>query len=279
MLGSSQTPVQFSSVAHSCLTLWGPIDCSVPGVPVHHQLLEVAETQAYQVSDAIQPSHTLSSPSPSAFKLSQHQGLFQRVSSLLQVAKVSEFQLKHQSFQWIFRTDLLQDGLVGSPCSPRDSEESSPTPQFKSIHSSVLSSSIVQLSHPYMTTGKTTRAHKSTRVQRTFLTLLKSNKQQSSLIGCCFWKHTSWLQLELLRPPVWANQYFPAAVMRAFSRVWLFATPRTSPPGSSVHGVLQARILERVAISSSRESSWPRDHIRVFCVSRVGRRILYHCTT
>ena len=79
------------------------------------------------------------SPSPPAFSLSQHQCLFKWVSSSHQMAKVWEFQLQHQSFQWIFRTDLLQDGLVGSPCSPRDSQESSPTPQFKSINSSVLS--------------------------------------------------------------------------------------------------------------------------------------------
>ena len=70
----------------------------------------------------------------------QHQGPLQWVSSLHQVAKVLEFQLQHQSLQWIFRIDFLQDGLVGSPCSPRDSQESSPTPQFKSIDSSVLSS-------------------------------------------------------------------------------------------------------------------------------------------
>ena len=76
---------------------------------------------------------------PAAFNLSQHQGLFKWVSSLHQVAKVLEFQLQHQSFQWIFRTDFLKDGLVGSPCSPRDSQESSPTPQFKSINSSSLS--------------------------------------------------------------------------------------------------------------------------------------------
>ena len=69
----------------------------------------------------------------------QHQGLFKWVSSSHQVAKVLEFQLQHQSFQWTFRTDFLQDGLVGSPCSPRDSQESSPTLQFKSINSSALS--------------------------------------------------------------------------------------------------------------------------------------------
>ena len=89
--------------------------------------------------DAIQPSHPLPSPSPPAFNFSQHQGLFKWVSSLHQVAKVLEFQLQHQSFQWIFRTDFLQDGLVWSPCSPRDSQESSLTPQFKSINSLPLS--------------------------------------------------------------------------------------------------------------------------------------------
>ena len=68
-----------------------------------------------------------------------HQGLSKWVSSSLEVAKVLEFQLKHQSFQWTLRTDLPQDGVVGSPCSPRGSQESSPTPQFKSINSSMLS--------------------------------------------------------------------------------------------------------------------------------------------
>ena len=81
----------------------------------------------------------LSSPSPPVFNLSQHQGLFQWASSSHQVAKVLEFHLQHQSFQWIFRTDFLQDWLVGSPCSPRDSQESSTTPQFKSMNSSALS--------------------------------------------------------------------------------------------------------------------------------------------
>ena len=68
----------------------------------------------------------------------RHQSLFQWVSSLHQVAKVLELQLQHQSFQWLFRTDFLQDWLVWSPCSTRDSQESSPTPQFKSINSSML---------------------------------------------------------------------------------------------------------------------------------------------
>ena len=113
--------VQFSSVAQPCPTLWDPMNHSTPGLPVHHQLPESTQTHVHWVSDAIQPSHPLSSPSPPAFNLSQHQSLFQWVSSSHQVAKVLEFQLQHQSFQWTPRTDLLYDGLVGSPWSPRDS--------------------------------------------------------------------------------------------------------------------------------------------------------------
>ena len=131
--------VQFSSVAQSCPTLCDPMNHSMPGLPVHHQLPEFTQTHVHLVGDAIQASHPLSSPSPPAPNPSQNQGLFQWVNSLHQVAKVLEFQLQHQSFQWTLRTDLFQDGLVGSPCSPRDSQESSPTPQFKSINSLVLS--------------------------------------------------------------------------------------------------------------------------------------------
>ena len=98
---------QFSSVAHSCPTLCDPMDCSTPGFPVHHQLPELAQTHVHQVGDAIQPSHPLSSPSPPAFNLSQHHSLFQWVSPLHQVAKILEFQLQHQSFQRIFRTDFF----------------------------------------------------------------------------------------------------------------------------------------------------------------------------
>ena len=72
---------QFSSIAQSCLTLCDPMDCSTPGLPVHRQLPELAQTHVHQVGDAIQPSHALLSPSPPAFNLSQHQGLFHGVSS------------------------------------------------------------------------------------------------------------------------------------------------------------------------------------------------------
>ena len=108
------------------------MNCSTPGLPVHHQLLEFTQTHVHRVSDTIHPS-------PPAHNPSQHQSLFQRANSSHEVAKVLEFQLQHPSFQRNPRADLLQNGLVGSPCSPRDSQESSPTPQFKSINSSALS--------------------------------------------------------------------------------------------------------------------------------------------
>ena len=117
--------------------------------PVLHHLLEFAQTHVHWVSDAIQPSHPVS-PSPPTFNHSQHQGLFQWGSSSHQVATVLEFQL----LQGIFRTDFLYNWLVWSPCCPRDSQESSPTAQLKSINSLCSAFFIVQLSHPYMTTGK-----------------------------------------------------------------------------------------------------------------------------
>ena len=138
---STPTPhkLQFGSVTQSCLTLWDPMNRSTPGLPVHQQHPEFTQTHVHRVSDAIQPSHFLSSPSPPAPNPSQHQSLFQWVNSLHEMAKVLEFQLQHHSLQTNPRADLLQNGLVGSPCSPRDSQESSPTPQFKSINSSALS--------------------------------------------------------------------------------------------------------------------------------------------
>ena len=120
-------------------TLCNTMECSMPDFPVLHYLLEFAQTHVHCISDDIQPSHPLLSPSPLVFNPSQHLGLFQWVGSSHQVAKVLELQLQHQSFQWIFMTDFLYDGLIGSPCCPRDSQESSPTPQFKSINSLVLS--------------------------------------------------------------------------------------------------------------------------------------------
>ena len=105
--GSVHLPsAQFSSVAQSCQTLCNPMDHSMSGLPVHHQLPEFTQKHVHWVGDAIQPSHPLSSLSH-AFNLSQHQGLFKWVSSSDQVAKVLEFHLQHQSFQWMFRTNSL----------------------------------------------------------------------------------------------------------------------------------------------------------------------------
>ena len=131
--------MSFSSVAQSCPRPCNPMDCSTPGFPVHHQLPELSQTHVHHIGDAIQPPHPLSSPSPVAFNLCQHQGLFWRVDSSHQVVKVLEFQLQHQSFQWVFRTDFLEDWLAGFLCSPKDSQVSSPTPQIKSINTLALS--------------------------------------------------------------------------------------------------------------------------------------------
>ena len=90
---------QFSSVAQSCLTICDPMNFSMPGLPVLHQLPESTQTHLHRVSDAIQPSHFLSSPPPPASNPSQHQGLCQWVNSLHEVAKVLEFQLYNQSFK------------------------------------------------------------------------------------------------------------------------------------------------------------------------------------
>ena len=144
----------YCSVTKLCPILCNPMNCSTLGFPVFQYMHRFAQTHVHWVSDAIQPSHPLSPPSPLAFNLSQNQVLFQWVRSSHQVAKVLEFQLQHQSFQWIFTTDFLQDWLVWSLCSSRNSQEFSLAPQFKSINSLALSLFMVQLSHPYITTGK-----------------------------------------------------------------------------------------------------------------------------
>ena len=103
-------PPRKLSVQFSCsviLTLCDPMVCSMPGLPVHHQLLKITQTHVHWVGDAIQPSHPLLSPSPPAFNLDQHQGLFKWVSSSHQMAKILKFQHQHQSFQWIFMPDFL----------------------------------------------------------------------------------------------------------------------------------------------------------------------------
>ena len=143
------------SVARSCPTLGNHVGCSMPGLPVLHYLLEFAQTHVHWITDAIQPSHPLSSPSPPALHLSQHQGLFQWVSSSYQVAKVLEFQLQHQSFWWILRTDFFRidwfdlltvQGILKSLLQHHNSKAS--FPQCSAFF-------MDQLSHPYMNTRKT----------------------------------------------------------------------------------------------------------------------------
>ena len=148
--------VQFSSIAQSCLTLFDPMDCTTPGLPVHHQLPEFTQTHILWDGDAIQPSHPLSSPSPPAFSLSQHQGFFKWVSSSHQVAKVYwsfRFNISHSNEHpglISFRKDWLDLIVVQGTLKS--------LLQHHSSKSSILWCSaffIVQLSHPHMTTGKT----------------------------------------------------------------------------------------------------------------------------
>ena len=165
-----------ASVQFSCSFMY---DSLWPHEPQHARppcpspTARIYPTHVHRVGDTIQPSHPLSSPSLPALNLSQHQGLFQWVSSSHQVAKVLEFQLQHQSFQWTPKTDLLSDGLVGSPWGPRDSQESS---QHHSSKAPILWHSaffIVQHSHPYMTTGKTVALTRWTFVGKVVSLLLK----------------------------------------------------------------------------------------------------------
>ena len=140
----------FSSVTQSCLTLCDPLNLSTPSLPVHHQLLESTQTHVNWVGDAIQPSHPLSSPSPPALNLSQHQGLFQWVYSSCEVAKVSNISPSNEHPGMIsFRMDWLDlltvQGTLKSLL------------QHHSSKASILWHSaffIVQFSHPYMTSGK-----------------------------------------------------------------------------------------------------------------------------
>ena len=132
-----------------CIWLWDSMECSTVC-----KLPEFVQTRIHWVGDAIQPSHLLLHPSCSALSLSQHQGLFQWISSSHQVAKVLE--LQHQSFQWIFKVDLTSfrtDWFY--LLAIQGTLESSPAPQFKSINSLALSLPYGTISHLYMTIGKT----------------------------------------------------------------------------------------------------------------------------
>ena len=147
--------VQFSSVTQSRLILCDLMDCSMPGFPVCYQLLAHAQTHVHQLGDAIQPLHSLSSPSPPAFNLAQHQGLFQWISSSHQVAK-------YWSFSFSISLSNEYSGLISFRMNWLDLLAVQGTLksllQHYSSKASILRHSaffIIQLSHPYMTTGKT----------------------------------------------------------------------------------------------------------------------------
>ena len=147
---------QFSSVAESGLTLCDPMDCCMPGFPCLSPTPELAQTHVHQVRDAIQISHTLLSPSPHVFSLSQHRGLFQQVCFSHQVAKVLELQLQHQSFQWIFSTDFLLKSVWFDLLVVQGTLKN--LLQHDSSKASIVRHSaffMAQLSYPYITTGKT----------------------------------------------------------------------------------------------------------------------------
>ena len=154
LVNSQCLSVQFSSVAQLCLTLCDPMNCSMPGLPVHHQLLEFTQTHVHRVSGAIQPSHPLLYPSPPAPNPSQHQSLSQWVNSSHEVAKVLEFQLSSIPSKeipgLIFRRDWLDLLAVqGTLKSLLQHDNSKPSILWRSAFFTV------QLPHPYMTTGKT----------------------------------------------------------------------------------------------------------------------------
>ena len=160
----------------------------MPGLPVHHQLPEFTQTHVHWVSDAIQPSHPLSSPYPPAPNPSQHQGLFQWVNYLHEVAKVLEFQLQHQSFQWTpglisFRMDWLDLLAVQGTLKSLLQHHSSKASIFQS--SAFFT---VQLSHPYLTTGKTIALTRRTFVGKVMSLLF--DMLSRLVIDYCYWKES-----------------------------------------------------------------------------------------
>ena len=161
------------------------MDCSTPGFPVHHQHLGLALTHVYRVSNAIQPSHPLSSSSPSAFNLSQHQSF--SVSQLFASGGQSIGVSALASVLPINIQDWFPlDWLVWSPWSPRDSQQSSPTTQFQKHQFFTSAFFMVQLSHPSMTTGKTIAL--TTQSQQTFVNKLMS----------LYFNMLSWLVIDFL---------------------------------------------------------------------------------
>ena len=195
--------IQFSSVTQLCLTLCDPMNLDMPGLPVHHQLLEFIYTHFHWVGDAIQPSHPLSSPSHPAFNLSQYQGLFKWVSSLLRWPKYWSFSFNISPSNEHSR--LISCRKTGwMSLQSKDSQESLPTHSSKTI----LRCSaffIGQLSHLYMTTGKTIALMRWTFVSKV-ISLLFNMLSKLVITFLPRSKHLliSWLQLPsavILEPP------------------------------------------------------------------------------
>ena len=213
------------SITQSCLTLCNPMDCSMPGFPVLHYLPEFAQTHVHWVGDAIQSSHSLSPPSP-ALSLCQHQGLFQWVSSLHQVAKIWALQFQLQSFQWIFglisfRIDWFDLFAVQGPLKSLLQHHSS-----KTLILWCSAFFMVQLPHPYMTTGKTIDL-----TRRTFLGKVMSllfNMLSRFVIAFLPRSKRLWIS--------WLQS--PSAVIfnsvQSLSHAWLFVTSWTAAHQASL---------------------------------------------
>ena len=210
--------VQFSSVTQSTPTLCNPVNRSMPGLPVHHQLPESTQTHVHQVRDTIQPSHPLSSPSPPALNLSQHQGLFQWVSCSHQVL---EFQFaKYWSFSFSISPSNEHTGLISFRMDWLDLLAVQGTLksllQHHSAKASILLHSaffIVQLSHPYMTTRKTIALTRRTFAGKV-MSLLFNMLSRLVISFLPRSKHLliSWLQLPsavILEPPKYSLSLFP----------------------------------------------------------------------
>ena len=210
-----------SSVVQLCPNLCNPMECSKPGLPVHHELPKLAQIHVHRVRDAIKPSHPLSSPSPPAFNLSQHQGLFNESVLCIRWPRVLEFQLQHQSFQWI-------SGLISSRIDLFDLLEVQGTlksilqvhsPSLLQDHSSKVSILccspffIVQISYPYMTIGKTIALSRRTFVGNV-MSLLFNMLSRLVITFLPRSKHLfiSWLQSPsavILEPPKSSLLLFP----------------------------------------------------------------------
>ena len=243
----------FSSVTQSCLTLCDPMNHSTPGLPVHHQLPESTQTHVHWVGDAIQPSHVvpfssnhlMSSPSPPALNLSQHQGLFKWVSSLHQVAKVLEFQLQHQSYQrrawgaYKFMTKSHKD-LVSNPSSATLATWSKAGYTI-SVLPVTLSCWIMSLQH--------------LQAQPT----LPGMSFQVGLEISRYWLIPLALGADhlSLKPGSNTDWSFDSAAAKSLQSCLSLCNPIDgSPPGYPFPGILQARTLEWIAISFSNAWKW-----------------------